>query len=69
MLIPMEEWTKAKKQHTWDAQVTRIMISYIDEKNDVIEEEIHLCKEYLRKMIAHIRNVWIEMRQEFNQDD
>ena len=69
MLIPMEEWTTAQTQHTWDAKVTRIMISYRDEKNDVIEEEIHICEEYLIKMIEHIRNVWNEMRKEFNQDD
>jgi hypothetical protein len=38
-------------------------------KNDVKEEEMHICEEYLRKMIEHIRNVWREMRQEFNLDD
>lgn len=65
-LIPMGESAGGWGEQTWDMEVDRVMIFYIDEQtNDVREEDITISKEYLSKMLEHIQDVWGKMGQRF----
>ena len=66
-LIPMGESAGGWGEQTWDMDMHEAMIFYIDEQiNEPREENITVCKEYLKKMLEHIHNAWSEMGQRFN---
>jgi len=49
----------------WDYNEYGLSIYYLDDAQELKEEKVSVCTDYLKKMVRHIHQVWEKMAQEF----